>query len=336
MQSREPDEVLEAIADKSVINVCNANRMRNVGDHWSAVGRHVNWVRQHGAMITLPEARALGDSTRRSPLQGKLVIIGGSGLVGPGPFEQAIESIFPQLPAAVVFWGIGHNVLHGVGSDSTTGWRNRLLRDGRTPLWPDYFSKAALVGVRDHGAGMPWLPCPSCLSPMMDSFAQQQPEYDVAVINHYEQPIDARTGRDRGLRMIRATNNTEDLSAVLRTIASAPVVLSNSYHVLYWSLLLGRAAVAYEPNNTRFDYFAWPIERAGPADWPDAIERARPAPGALSDARAANLAFSAEVKDLAEGLGLQVTDPAAPEPKAVNHAQPKLPAARNFATLVAE
>ena len=60
-------------------------------------------------------------------------------------------------------WGIGHNVLYGVGRDPTTGWRNRLLMDGRTLLWPEYFSAARLVGVRDHGAGMPWVPCASSM-----------------------------------------------------------------------------------------------------------------------------------------------------------------------------
>nr|WP_296070310.1 hypothetical protein [uncultured Actinoplanes sp.] len=304
MQPRALSEVIDVVADVPVVNVCASNRMRNVGDHWSAVGRHVRWVRDHGAMITLPEARALGEVGHRSPLQGKLVIVGGGGLVGPGPFESAVESIFPQLPAAVVFWGIGHNVLHGVGRDATTGWRNRLLMDGRTPLWPDYFSAARLVGVRDHAAGMPWVPCASCLSPALDGLAEQAPTHDVALINHYEQPIDWSAGRAEGLRVVRATNNTEDLMAVLRMIAAAPVVVSNSYHVLYWALLLGRGAVAYEPNNTRFDHLPWPIEVATAADWPEAVARAKPSVGALAEARAATFSYSTEVLNLAVGLGL--------------------------------
>jgi hypothetical protein len=292
----------------AIVNVCESNYMRNVGDHWSAVGRNVGWVNELGTMISLPAARSLHRAGERSPLQGKLVIVGGSGLIGPGPFEDAIQSIFPQRPAAVVFWGIGHNVLYGVGRDPTTGWRNRLLMDGRTLLWPEYFSAARLVGVRDHGAGLPWVPCASCLIPLLDGLREAEPRHEFAVVNHYEHPIDTSAALARRLKFPHITNNTEDLPHVLRTIASARVVVSNSYHALYWALLLGRAAVVFEPFNTRFDHFKWPVERATAADWLDAVERARPSPNALAEARAANHAFSAQVLGLAKGLGLVGAD----------------------------
>jgi hypothetical protein len=288
----------------NVVNIHVENPMRNVGDHWSAVGRSVPWIRDTAATVTLPEARLLAGAGYRSPLQGKLVVIGGGGLIGPGPFEEAIESVFAQRPAAVVFWGVGHNVLYGVGLDDTSGWRNRVLMDDRTPLWPEYFSAARLVGVRDWDAGMPWVPCPSCLRPEMAAYATVEPDHDVAVINHYEHPIDASAAAAAGLSVARATNNTEELAPVLATIAAAPVVVSNSYHVLYWALLLGRAAVAYAPGNTRFDHFRWPVERASGEDWTAAVLRAKPSPDALTEARDATAAFSARVLTLAKGLGL--------------------------------
>jgi hypothetical protein len=300
--------LLGRLAELPVVNVCEANPMRNVGDHWAAVARHVGWVQETGTTVSLRQVAALSRRPGRSPLQGKLVIVGGGGLIGPGPFERAIELLFPQRPAAVVFWGIGHNVLYGVGRDPTTGWRNRVLRDGRTLLWPDYFSQAALVAVRDHGAGMPWAPCPSCLSPLLDDLADKQPEYDVAVVNHYEQPVDLSGARRAGLRFPHISNNTEDIAAVLQTMASARTVVSNSYHALYWALLLGRGAVAYEPSYTRFDHLPWPVERATAADWVDVAARARPSPTALAEARAATTSFSAEVLRLAEGLGLVAGD----------------------------
>lgn len=297
----------------AIVNVCEHNDVRNVGDYWSAVGRNVAWVNEMGAMISLPEASALHRSGKRSPLQGKLVIVGGSGLVGPGPFEEAIETIFPQRPMAVVFWGIGHNVLYGVDRDPTTGWRKRLLMDGKTLLWPEYFSQARLVGVRDYGVGMPWVPCASCMNPLLDVVREQEPQHEFAVINHYESPIDTSAAIERGVRFPHISNNTEDLAHVLRIIASARVVVSNSYHALYWALLLGRGAVVFEPFNTRFDHFKWPIERATATDWLDAVARARPSPDALAEARAANVAFSAEVLNLARGLGL-VSDDSDPDP----------------------
>jgi hypothetical protein len=307
VQIRSAQELEVALDGIPVVNVCEANPMRNVGDHWSAVGRNVGWVDELGTLVSLPEALSLHRPGERSPLQGKLVIIGGSGLVGPGPFEQAVQSIFPQRPAGVVFWGIGHNVLYGVHRDPTTGWNNRVLMDGRTLLWPEYFSRARLVGVRDYGAGMPWVPCASALLPGIDTAREIVPEHDFAVVNHYEHPIDTSIATERGLHFPHITNNTEDVDAVLRTLASARVVVSNSYHVLYWSLLLGRGVVAYEPFNTRFDHFRWPIQRASATDWLDAAERAMPSPNALTEARTATYGYSAQVFGLARSLGLVPT-----------------------------
>lgn len=301
---RSLQELAAAVADRPIVNVCESNPMRNVGDHWSAVGRNVGWVSEQGTLVSLPEALSLHRPDERSPLQGKLVIVGGSGLVGPGPFEQAVQSIFPQRPAAVVIWGIGHNVLYGVHRDPTSDWNNRVLRDGRTLLWPPYFSDAALVAVRDHGVGMPWTPCASSLLPGLDAAGASEPEHEFMVLNHYEHPIDTSTAVEKGLRFPHLTNNTEDVESVLRAMASARVVVSNSYHALYWALLLGRGAVAYEPFNTRFDHYRWPLERADRSNWLTAVQRAQPSPGALTEARDATYAYSAQVLALARNIGL--------------------------------
>lgn len=93
---RTTQELTELLRDSPVVAVCESNNMRNVGDHWSAVGRSVQWVERLGRTISLYEAASLQDLGKHSPLQGKLVIIGGSGLVGPGRFESCVESILDR------------------------------------------------------------------------------------------------------------------------------------------------------------------------------------------------------------------------------------------------
>ncbi|MFI2486546.1 hypothetical protein ACH47X_06520 [Promicromonospora kroppenstedtii] len=308
-------ELTELLEGAPVVAVCESNDMRNVGDHWSAVGRTVQWVERLGRTISLYEAASLQDLGKHSPLQGKLVIVGGSGLVGPGRFESCVESIFRQRPAAVALWGIGHNFQQGVHLDPTTGWRRRVLKDGVTRLWPEWLAKADVVGVRDWDAGMPWVPCASCMLPAFDVLREREPEREFVVLNHYERGIDTSRPLAAGVEFEHITNNTEDIFDTLTRLASAKVVVSNSYHALYWAMLLGRGAVAVAPNSTRFHGFRWPVSYASQADWLGAVEHAQPAPEALGQAREANVEFSRRVLQIGRSLGLvdprEAIDPAA-------------------------
>lgn len=301
---RSPRELAELLERVNVVAVCESNDMRNVGDHWSAAGRTVQWVQRLGGTISLYEAASLQRLGKHSPLQGKLVVVGGSGLVGPGRFESCVESIFEQRPAAVALWGIGHNVQAGVHRDPTSGWRRRVLKDGVTRLWPEWLARADAVGVRDWDAGLPWVPCASAMLPVFDELRDIEPEHEFVVLNHYERGIDTAQARAAGRDFEHLTNNTEDLRGTLARLAAAKVVVSNSYHALYWALLLGRGAVAVEPNSTRFHGFRWPISYASQADWLIAVEHARPAPEALDQAREANLEFSERVLQIGRSLGL--------------------------------
>ncbi|GAA2224598.1 hypothetical protein GCM10010413_18260 [Promicromonospora sukumoe] len=307
-------ELTELLADAPVVAVCESNSMRNVGDHWSAVGRTVAWVERLGRTISLYEAASLQALGKFSPLQGKLVIVGGSGLVGPGRFETCVESIFAQRPASVALWGIGHNYQEGVQLDPTTGWRRRVLKDGVTRIWPEWLGKADVVGVRDWDAGMPWVPCASCMLPAFDLLREREPEHEFVVLNHYERGIDTSRPLATGADFEHITNNTEDILETLTRLASAKVVVSNSYHALYWALMLGRGAVSVAPNSTRFHGFRWPVSYASQADWPSAVEHARPAPEALGQARAANVEMSRRVLQIGRSLGLvdprEAIDPA--------------------------
>jgi hypothetical protein len=88
-------ELAPALTEKRIVNVCEQPSTQR-RDYWSSVYRPVGWVSDHGVMISLPEARSLHRDGQRSPLEGKLVIIGGSSLIWPPDFELAVESIFDQ------------------------------------------------------------------------------------------------------------------------------------------------------------------------------------------------------------------------------------------------
>jgi len=153
--------------------------------------------------------------------------------------------------------------------------------------YPRCLSSWDLVGVRDWGRGFQWVPCASCLSEAFDA------QYEItraAVV--YE-------GSALGLPFPRRhCREGRTLHDVLAFLGSAETVITSSYHGLYWATLLGRR-VAVIPNQhaSKFYHFRWPVLLVERDDWREGLARARAAPEALAQSRAANRRFAAQVME---------------------------------------
>jgi exopolysaccharide biosynthesis predicted pyruvyltransferase EpsI len=54
-------------------------------------------------------------------------------------------------------------------------------------------------------------------------------------------------------------NNRAELEDVVQLLGGAEYVLTNSYHGLYWSVLLGRKVILYKPFSSRFFNSPWTV-----------------------------------------------------------------------------
>jgi hypothetical protein len=128
-----------------------------------------------------------------------------------------------------------------------------------------------LVGTRDFGDDrFPWSPCVTCLAAAFD---QSYPEeHDVVAYVHHWRV------RDRGVELpvgIPVMENIEnDLPRVLRFIASGRTVMSNSYHGVYWALLLGKKVLCVPYSNKFYNYRLQPGYSTG-RDWYKELSKAR-------------------------------------------------------------
>lgn len=170
--------------------------------------------------------RALPVSDGHSPL-----VIGGGGMLHPGVDEWILRES-RQRPCIV--WGIGLNYHAPAPPDD----------------WPRFLAHCRLAGIRDRGEaerlGLPWAPCPTCLSPELDWHQGREPRYPVVAYSHFERPIPGTAP---------AMDNRADgrkLDVVLRFLASSEAVLTNSYHGALWALWLGRRVALWQPFSTRF------------------------------------------------------------------------------------
>ena len=163
--------------------------------------------------------------------EGKIVVIGGGGLIHP-TFTENIEFIVKQQPAKLVVWGIGTN--YDVNKDRG---------------YPKWLGDADMIGLRDAnniGIGE-YVPCVTCMHPAFDSPYEIKHDKVYYLHARKEKPdVDAPV----------LTNKAKDIYNIIRFLASGETVVTTSYHGAYWAMLLGRN-VQVVPWSTKFKTFKY-------------------------------------------------------------------------------
>lgn len=163
-------------------------------------------------------------------------------------------------------------------------------------LSPRYFKSRRLmdlIGSRDFGdTRYTYAPCPSCMSSHFD--APDAPQHEVVFYAHA-----GKTGK-MGItipdHIPSLTNECDSLAQALSFIASGATVISNSYHGVYWGLLMGRKVMCV-PFSNKFDNYRLPPHYGTPANWQTEWQNAHAQPDMLDIVRTATLAFKARVDE---------------------------------------
>lgn len=167
------------------------------------------------------------------------------------------------------------------------------------PLSWDYYQSRRLcdlVGSRDWGdTRYEYAPCASCMSPLFDQ--AQPPEHDVVFYFHGGKTD--KQGIEIPDSIPSLSNNCGSLEEAISFIASGATVISNSYHGVYWSLLLGRKTICIPFSNKFMGYRFSPFY-ATPKNWLSTLTEGRAAPDMLQVSRQATLEFKAKVDHLIE------------------------------------
>jgi hypothetical protein len=248
----------------------------NVGDWFCPPFRYFSFPGTHTADV-LPLDTA--------PLQPH-VLLGGGGLLAQTfhPHLQKLADLRPKL-RSLVAWGVGESE----NIDRAGGF---VLPFAGPP--PDYLKAFDLVGVRDYGTPHRWVPCASCMHP--DFLSPAPVTHPIALYEHKRIPIPIEG-------FPRLSNDGADLPRALNFLASAEVIITNSYHGAYWATLLGRRVIAI-PNMSKMYRLKHLPVLCRVEHWKKAIDLTTTYPNALAECRNANLAFYAEVQALHASLGL--------------------------------
>jgi hypothetical protein len=200
------------------------------------------------------------------------VIVGGGGLINAEhqPHMWALSGVARKL----VLWGIGPND------------RNADKSKIDLPM--------ALTGIRikKHGdqnmeLRHEFVPCASCMSDMLDRHAATKPTIRNVIVGH---PWFVKKHRGE------LSNAVTDFNLVLSTLARAKRVITNSYHFMYWSVLMGREVVILDAWSSKFWQLPWNAPRASSLAEAQSIECGTNS-GALEDCRKRNVNFYEKVKN---------------------------------------
>jgi hypothetical protein len=160
------------------------------------------------------------------------VILGGGGLFHLPSADYAngrftpIEEMLAELNN-IILWGIGHNI-HGV----------------KTIEYPEYMDKFKMIGVRDCIPGMNWVPCASCMSELFDK--QYEKVYKAVAYVHrnyhgsFEHPTPTMWPEGASFE------------TAIEFLGSAETILTNSYHGMYWGMLLNRNVQIVDAYSSKF------------------------------------------------------------------------------------
>lgn len=169
-----------------------------------------------------------------------VVVLGGGGMLHEWA-KLKIETL--SKTTRVIVWGIGSN-------DHDTCLQS----------FPPFLGECELVGLRDYGNPYRYVPCPSCLSSEFDMC--QPPTQDVVIFEHKDKRIPI-------IDFPKMNNSAKNKSLrdVIRFLCLGQTVITNSYHGAYWSMLLGRKVLIWEPFSSRFFGFKYRVTVCSSVDW---------------------------------------------------------------------
>lgn len=200
-----------------IINIWG-NQTKNIGDLTCAPCNYFSELKENALNVDIMLFEKF------IPLKNKIIIVGGGGLFQKY-FAKAIDNILKlSQNNTLIIWGAGLDNYISDKSDFPTIANN------------------VKIAVRDYKQDRyPYVPCASCLSEIFDKYTNNEIKYKYKLYLHddYSKPI------FEDLKDIPYLSNhtANDFEHVIKFLSDAEYILSNSFHGVYWSILLKKKVI---------------------------------------------------------------------------------------------
>ncbi len=228
----------------------------------------------------------------------KDIIIGGGGLIAREFFAEKMSYIAEKRKGKLISWGIGHNSYEDLG--------NHLH-------YPKYMDKFDLHGIRDYSQGFNYIPCVSCMSELFDKKYETKYEFVVykhansqwkipteisnlpLMVNHKYSPKARKKSFFKKISFWHQQDEFQlEFSKIIKFLGQAETILTNTYHGMYWGILLNKKVLAF-PFSTKFYTLKYKVPLCDLNNWQDKLQHIPTYPEALAECRDANKHFYQQV-----------------------------------------
>ncbi|MGQ8337729.1 polysaccharide pyruvyl transferase family protein [Sunxiuqinia sp. A32] len=266
------------IQNDSIINIHRINT-QNSGDLKSAPYLYFNELNQYQKLdiLNYQSYNFLNTISWTKKVTKNDIILGGGGLLDRPSFSHSIEmmNLLVKKGRKVALWGVGHN--------------NPSYKVSQ--LFYKQIQNFKLVGLRDYQIkGTEWVPCVSCMNSIFDqNFDTKQ---DIGIIEH--EHIKLSGNQLNGFPRIQ---NNSSFEQIISFIGSVEMLITNSYHAMYWAMLMKKKVVVI-PNSSKMFSFKYKVPTSD--DGADALRLLKKAPvydELLDECRQINNKFSEKVFD---------------------------------------
>ncbi len=268
---------------------------KNVGDWWSPPHRYFPEIK--------PEEEIDLISIKKSFQSENLVIVGGGGL-GRTAFRPHLDNLrHSDKSYRLVAWG--------VGTDLDCSPEESKSMQGKISLLGNFFEGFDLVGTRVYDPLHPelWTPCASCMHPEIEYWRSKKASHDILIYSHKRHPITLKNtisfwkkNRNiiqlpKGLSYSYADNSGNNITEKLRSMADARIIITNSYHGVYWATLLERQVICIPFKSGLYSFKHSPKYIENEVTLDD-LHTAPKYASALEECKNANTSFLKQVLDL--------------------------------------
>lgn len=259
--------------NNGVVNIHRYDKI-NVGDFYCAPHHYFeNLSNTHLDISDFRSIQKKKSDNWVKEVSTKSLIIGGGGLLNIRHFDMQMK-LFEELCSKgkkTVIWGAGHNDIYN-----------------KKPSYNVDINKFGLVGTRDYSIGKNWVPCVSCLHPIFNT--NYNIEQEVGIIFGKKTVKNNKTLLKQ-LKNYPSTSNITSLEEIVSFIGKTNTIITDSYHAMYWSFLLGKKVLAVPTTSKFFDFKYKPIITTY-NDFENDISKAVSYSGLLEECREINFKFA--------------------------------------------
>lgn len=256
----------------SKIIFCNVNFLGNAGDYWASPLHYYDF-----SMFDYSHVSFVGENAHE--IENSTFIIGGGGLIitKDNYLNDILETILNKNK--VIFWGIGSN----------------------TACPPHYellsHPNVILSSTRDihHTLNHRYIPCVSCKHSIFDQTCTLP--NGIGILEHPNYSVK--------IEDIPKIKNDDSIDNIVKFISEKEVLISSTYHGVYWSQLLNKKVIYYNDDgdiNSKFLYLKHRVDICNHSDYKSKIEICNQTFGMLKESRYLNDQFYNSVLEKLENL----------------------------------